>query len=40
MSGAIHIQKAVNAGHTEITQQINNLYDTDVSNLEKCDSIV
>ncbi|KAF5555929.1 vegetatible incompatibility het-E-1 [Fusarium phyllophilum] len=29
MSDAIHIQKAVNAGHTEIAQQINNLYDAD-----------
>ncbi|KAG9499312.1 hypothetical protein J7337_010132 [Fusarium musae] len=39
MSDAIHIQKAVNAGHTEIAQQINNVYDTDVSNLQRCDSI-
>ncbi|KAF5609138.1 vegetatible incompatibility het-E-1 [Fusarium pseudoanthophilum] len=29
MSDAMPIQKAVNVGHTEIAQQINNLYDTD-----------
>ncbi|EWG53259.1 hypothetical protein FVEG_11729 [Fusarium verticillioides 7600] len=29
MSDGIHIQKTVNAGHIEIAQQINNLYDTD-----------
>ncbi|KAF5714997.1 vegetatible incompatibility het-E-1 [Fusarium mundagurra] len=29
MSEGMHIQKAVNAGHIEIAQQINNLYHTD-----------